>query len=42
VNIKNKKPIWHGVMLVAGGAIGAGMFALPLVASGTWFINSAA
>jgi len=31
------KPIWHGVMLVAGGAVGAGMFALPLVSAGAWF-----
>ncbi len=31
------KPIWHGVILVAGGAVGAGMFALPLVSAGAWF-----
>jgi len=30
------KPIRHGVVLVAGGAIGAGMFALPLVAAQAW------
>lgn len=29
-----KKPLWHGVLLVAGGAIGAGMFALPMVSAG--------
>ncbi len=34
------RPLWHGIMLVAGGAIGAGMFALPLVASGSWFVLS--
>jgi len=34
------RPLWHGIMLVAGGAIGAGMFALPLVASGAWFVLS--
>lgn len=38
-NYKNKtsKPLFHGVILVAGGAIGAGMFALPLVAAGAWY-----
>ena len=35
------KPLWHGVVLVAGGAIGAGMFALPLVSAGAWFSYSA-
>lgn len=27
----------HGTVLVASGAIGAGMFSLPIVASGMWF-----
>jgi len=31
------KPVWHGVVLIAGGAIGAGMFALPMVSAGMWF-----
>ncbi len=31
------KPLWHGVILVAGGAVGAGMFALPLASAGAWF-----
>jgi len=31
------KPLWHGVILVAGGAVGAGMFALPFVSAGAWF-----
>ena len=31
------KPLLHGVILVAGGAVGAGMFALPLVSAGAWF-----
>ncbi len=30
------KPVWHGVVLVAGGAVGAGMFALPMVSAGAW------
>lgn len=30
------KPLWHGIMLVAGGAIGAGMFALPMASAGPW------
>lgn len=34
------KPLFHGVILVAGGAIGAGMFALPLVSAGAWFLWS--
>ncbi len=33
----NTKPVWHGIALVAGGAIGAGMFALPVVSAGVWF-----
>jgi tryptophan-specific transport protein len=33
----NSKPLWHGVILVAGGAVGAGMFALPFVSAGAWF-----
>ena len=33
---KNNTPLWHGVVLVAGGAIGAGMFALPVVSAGMW------
>ncbi|MDT0596576.1 amino acid permease [Glaciecola petra] len=33
-----KKPLWHGILLVAGGAIGAGMFALPMVSAGPWFL----
>lgn len=31
-----QKPLWHGIMLVAGGAIGAGMFALPMASAGPW------
>ncbi|MBE1301406.1 MAG: hypothetical protein GJ680_16080 [Alteromonadaceae bacterium] len=34
------KPLWHGVLLVAGGAIGAGMFALPMVSAGAWLLWS--
>lgn len=33
----SEKPLWHGIVLVAGGAIGAGMFALPVVSAGAWF-----
>lgn len=36
----NKKPVWHGVVLVAGGAVGAGMFALPMVSAGAWTLWS--
>lgn len=32
------KPLWHGILLVAGGAIGAGIFALPTAASGAWML----
>lgn len=31
-------PLLHGIALVSGGAIGAGMFALPMVAAGAGFI----
>ena len=33
-----EKPIRHGAALVAGGAIGAGMFALPIAAAGAWTV----
>ncbi len=36
----NSKPLWHGVVLVAGGAVGAGMFALPMVSAGAWSLWS--
>lgn len=38
MNDRNYKirPIRHGASLVAGGAIGAGMFALPLAAASAW------
>lgn len=34
---QKSNPLWHGVILVAGGAVGAGMFALPFVSAGAWF-----
>lgn len=37
---KTSKPVWHGVVLVAGGAVGAGMFALPMVSAGAWTLWS--
>lgn len=36
--MNTEKPVWHGILLVAGGAIGAGMFALPFAAAGAWFL----
>jgi len=30
-------PLLHGVVLVAGGAVGAGMFALPMISAGAGF-----
>lgn len=36
----DKKPLWHGILLVAGGAIGAGIFALPMVSAGAWMMWS--
>ncbi len=36
----NKKPLWHGIVLVVGGAVGAGMFALPMVSAGAWALWS--
>jgi len=35
------KPVWHGIVLVAGGAVGAGMFALPVVSVDAWSAWSA-
>lgn len=32
-----QRSILYGVMLVSGGAIGAGMFSLPIVSAGMWF-----
>ena len=36
------KPTWQGVCLVSGGAIGAGMFALPMVSAAPWIMWSLA
>jgi tryptophan-specific transport protein len=40
MKMNNHKPTWHGILLVAGGAIGAGMFALPMVSAGAWMLWS--
>ncbi len=37
---QNNKSILVGTMITAGTAIGAGMFSLPVVSSGLWFIGS--
>lgn len=34
----SRKSVWIGVMIVTGSTIGAGMFSLPVVSSGMWFI----
>jgi tryptophan-specific transport protein len=34
--MNNTTPLWNGILLVAGGALGAGMFALPMVSAGAW------
>ena len=39
-NSAQAKPLWHGIVLVAGGAVGAGMFALPMVSAGAWTLWS--
>jgi tryptophan-specific transport protein len=39
--LKDNKPLWQGILLVAGGAIGAGIFALPIVSAGAWMMWSA-
>lgn len=36
----NNKSILTGIMLTAGTAVGAGMFSLPVVSSGMWFVLS--
>lgn len=40
MNAKNNQSVLTGIMLTAGTAIGAGMFSLPVVSSGMWFILS--
>ena len=40
MNSSKNKSILTGVMLTAGTAIGAGMFSLPVVSSGMWFMLS--
>ncbi|MDM7859381.1 aromatic amino acid transport family protein [Alteromonas sp. ASW11-36] len=37
----SSSPVSHGILLVIGGAIGAGMFALPMVSAGPWIWWSA-
>lgn len=34
---KKSIPLYVGVSFVAGGAVGAGMFSIPIVSSGMWF-----
>jgi len=34
--MRGEKPLWHGTLLVAGGAVGAGIFALPMASAGAW------
>lgn len=37
----NKQPsILGGAMIIAGTAVGAGMFSIPMVTSGVWFTGS--
>ncbi len=36
----SNKSVITGIMLTAGSAIGAGMFSLPIVSSGMWFVLS--
>lgn len=38
----SSKSVIIGIMLVAGSAIGAGMFSLPIVSSGMWFVIAVA
>ncbi len=35
--MNHNKSSLHGIVLVASGAVGAGMFSLPIVAAGMWF-----
>lgn len=37
MNLKANKSILTGIMITAGSTIGAGMFSLPVAASGKWF-----
>lgn len=40
MNLKNNQSVLSGIMITAGTAIGAGMFSLPVVSSGMWFVFS--
>ncbi len=40
MSIFSKRSIFTGMMITAGTAIGAGMFSLPVVSSGMWFVPS--
>ena len=40
MSLSTNKSILTGVMLTAGTAVGAGMFSLPVVSSGMWFVIS--
>jgi len=40
MSFKTDKSILTGIMITAGSAIGAGMFSLPVAASGMWFCYS--
>lgn len=40
MSLPKKKSVLTGIVLTAGTAIGAGMFSLPVVSSGMWFIFS--
>jgi tryptophan-specific transport protein len=41
MSLGSAAPLRHGVVLVAGGAVGAGMFALPIVSAGAGFMWAA-
>jgi len=40
MSLQNNKSVLTGVAITAGCAIGAGMFSLPIVSSGMWFMPS--
>lgn len=35
--MQHKKSVFIGIMIIAGSAIGAGMFSIPIVSAGMWF-----
>lgn len=40
VEAQKRPSVFGGAMIIAGTAVGAGMFSIPIVTSGVWFSGS--